>query len=497
MKKVKTGLLRPNTISSTIYGDSLLDDNFSSLKKSIELEGILEPIVITADFFIISGVRRYFAALELGMDEVPVIISTALEAQVDEYMVISHQQQRVKSAVQVLREIEIINAKYNLKQGRNSSDPKVIEGKKERGKLGNLYSDSTLERLRDARKNLIQLHNGDEKKAWEELVLMGKKGKSVLQIQREAAQMRKNETNVRTISVATVPQRNERYRIFNGDSRDLSVVGTESVDCVFTSPPYFNFRDYQTGSEQIGVERNVEDFIENLVRVFMECSRTMKPTASMFINIMDSFKDGVLLNVPGKLKQALIDKGFLFVSEIIWVKNNPAWTYSKRPQPCFEYIFHFAKTKNYRYYRDWMTDLEFEGSVCYGDLGKNRQLRSFFDYRNGIVQTNGANNATLASIMAGHGYELTHSATMPFEVAAIGVLSVTQEGDHVLDPFNGLATTGLAAISHGRFYTGIDNNPQYIEMAKLRLNLFLDKGESGIVPLVPSGSSGKPVPMAA
>ena len=49
--------------------------------------------------------------------------------------------------------------------------------------------------------------------------------------------------------------------------------------------------------------------------------------------------------------------------------------------------------------------------------------------------------------------------------------------DTVLDPFNGLATTGLAAISQNRYYIGVDNNPRYIEQSKVRLNLF-DEGHS-------------------
>ena len=48
----------------------------------------------------------------------------------------------------------------------------------------------------------------------------------------------------------------------------------------------------------------------------------------------------------------------------------------------------------------------------------------------------------------------------------------TQFKDTVLDPFNGLCTTGLAAISQDRYYIGVDNNPRYIEQSKVRLNLF-------------------------
>ena len=123
MKKVSIGLLRPNPISFSIYGDIDQDENFLTLKGSIDLEGVLEPLVITGDYFIISGVRRFFASQQLGLQEIPVVFSPFSQEQVDEYMVISHQQQRVKSAVQILREIEIITKKYDLKQGKNPKKP--------------------------------------------------------------------------------------------------------------------------------------------------------------------------------------------------------------------------------------------------------------------------------------------------------------------------------------------------------------------------------------
>ena len=92
----------------------------------------------------------------------------------------------------------------------------------------------------------------------------------------------------------------------------------------------------------------------------MECSRVMKSTASLYINIMDTIRKGVLLNVPGKLKQALMDKGLMLVSEIVWVKNNGMPIKGKRPQPSYEVIYHFAKTLDYKYYTDWMSDDDFE-----------------------------------------------------------------------------------------------------------------------------------------
>ena len=477
MNTVNIGLLRPNPISFSLYGDLNHDENFLSLKTSIQLEGILEPLVVSRDFFIISGMRRYYASKQLDLQEIPVVFSPISQEQVDEYMVISHQQQRVKSSVQIFREIEIITKTFDLKQGRNSNDPLVIQGRKERGELIKLTSNSTIERLKDSKKMLSNLYKGDEQQVWKELYKMDNEGKSVLSIQKEVRKRLTQSTLTKETTTVKELVTENIYKIFQANAMNLSFLEDGLVDLVFTSPPYYCLRDYETGEIQLGNEKTVEEFIENLVKVFMECSRVMKPTASMFINIMDSYKDGVLLNVPGKLKQALMDKGLMLVSEIVWVKENPVYIKGKRLQPCYEVIFHFVKTLDYKYYTDWMSDVEFEGQVTYGDFGKSRQLKNFFDYRNQVANTNVANNVKLANLMKKMGHPMDHSATMPFEIPNIGILSTTQVGDTVLDPFNGLATTGLAAISQDRYYIGVDNNPRYIGQSKVRLNLF-EKGHT-------------------
>ena len=150
MNTVNIGLLRPNPISFSLYGDLNHDENFLSLKTSIQLEGVLEPLVVTKEnFYIISGVRRYFACKQLGLQEIPVVFSPISQEQVDEYMVISHQQQRVKSDVQIFREIEIIKKTFDLKQGKDPKNPLVIQGQKERDELIQLKSKSTFRRLKD------------------------------------------------------------------------------------------------------------------------------------------------------------------------------------------------------------------------------------------------------------------------------------------------------------------------------------------------------------
>lgn len=61
-----------------------------------------------------------------------------------------------------------------------------------------------------------------------------------------------------------------------------------TVDCVVTSPPYFALRDYGVEG-QIGLEHSVEEYISRLCDVFREVLRVMKPTATCWVVIGDSY----------------------------------------------------------------------------------------------------------------------------------------------------------------------------------------------------------------
>ncbi|EFM40572.1 putative DNA (cytosine-5-)-methyltransferase [Bifidobacterium dentium ATCC 27679] len=62
-----------------------------------------------------------------------------------------------------------------------------------------------------------------------------------------------------------------------------------------------------------------------------------------------------------------------------------------------------------------------------------------------------------------------HPTQKPLYLLERIILSSTEPGDLVLDPFCGSSTTGVAAQKLGRKYIGIDNEPEYIELSKRRL----------------------------
>ena len=77
--------------------------------------------------------------------------------------------------------------------------------------------------------------------------------------------------------------------IYVGDNVEtLKTLPDESVDMCITSPPYYNLRDYNN-EDQIGSESTVTDYVNNLIEVFSEIYRVMKPTGSCWVNIADSY----------------------------------------------------------------------------------------------------------------------------------------------------------------------------------------------------------------
>lgn len=169
-------------------------------------------------------------------------------------------------------------------------------------------------------------------------------------------------------------------RILIGDVRDkLRELSDESVDCVVTSPPYWNLRDYHVEG-QMGLEPTLADHIAAMVDVFRDVRRVLKSTGNLWLNYGDcyatapngrsaadtkslgnddrTFRDkpastigaGIkakdLCMIPNRLAIALCDDGWYVRSECIWGKSNPMpdSSGSQRPSMAFEKIFLLTKS---------------------------------------------------------------------------------------------------------------------------------------------------------
>lgn len=97
----------------------------------------------------------------------------------------------------------------------------------------------------------------------------------------------------------------------------------QSVHCVITSPPYWNQRNYGI-SGQLGLEKTLEGYIDNMRIVFREVWRVLRDDGQLFINISDTrSKDRQWLGVPHRLVLTLQADGWRWEDEIVWAKKNP------------------------------------------------------------------------------------------------------------------------------------------------------------------------------
>jgi DNA modification methylase len=137
-------------------------------------------------------------------------------------------------------------------------------------------------------------------------------------------------------------------QIHQGDAVEtLAEIPTDSVDCVMTSPPYYQLRDY-SAEGQIGVEKTIEEFVAAITTVVDEARRVLKPTGSLWINIGDTFEEKSRQEIPARVAIALIDSGGYERGRVCWNKVNGA------PQPAddrltnrSEALFHFTPTTDY------------------------------------------------------------------------------------------------------------------------------------------------------
>lgn len=135
-------------------------------------------------------------------------------------------------------------------------------------------------------------------------------------------------------------------RMHQGDARDLSCVDDASVDVIVTSPPYWQRRDYGH-PQQLGQEATPAEYINELMIIMRGWNRVLRPHASVFLNIGDTYLDGFLAGIPARFELAAREAGWNVVNHIVWSKS------VGRPEPVpyrlssrHETIFHLTLARH-------------------------------------------------------------------------------------------------------------------------------------------------------
>lgn len=260
--------------------------------------------------------------------------------------------------------------------------------------------------------------------------------------------------------------------IITGDCEEkLLQLPDNSVDLIFTSPPYADQRKNTYG----GIKP------DNYVKWFLPKSeqflRVLKPTGTFVLNIKERVVNGERHTYVLDLIKELKEQGWVWTEEYIWHKKNSfPGKWPNRFRDSWERLLQFNKTKKFNFYQDevmvpignWSktrltnlsdTDQLRDESKVNSGFGKN--ISNWVD-RKKVYPTNVLHLATECS-------NKNHSAVFPEKLPSWFIKLLTQPGDIVLDPFIGSGTTAVAAIKLNRRFIGIEKDLKFVEISKKRI----------------------------
>lgn len=320
-----------------------------------------------------------------------------------------------------------------------------------------------------------------------------------------------------------------RNTVIVGDVRQRLVeLPADSVDCVITSPPYFNLRDYGCKG-QIGLEQHIGQWVDELTLSLRAIARVLKPTGTLWVNVGDSYSRHLrygappksLLLGPERLALALLNDGWILRNRVAWVKQNTLPSSVRDRLACrWEVIYLLTRSQQYYFDLDAVrqphssrrndshtatsrgyppqTSLPRQAS---GKLSANQRGLDLMKARGVVGHPLGKNPGDAWSLPASN-FRGAHFATFPESLVTCPLLATCPERvcrkcgypwqrerrrDHlgalrpgcdcgarwrrglVLDPFFGAGTVGVVAERHKRDWLGIELNPTYARLACERI----------------------------
>lgn len=235
------------------------------------------------------------------------------------------------------------------------------------------------------------------------------------------------------------------------------------IDLVVTSPPYDNLRDYK------GYSFEFEAIAQELYRV-------LKPTGILVWVVGDKIDKGNKSLTSFRQCIYFQELGFKVHDVMIYRKKNTPFMRSNAYTNCYEYMFVLArdkvatfnpiKTKTARSGNEMLVAGKKADGInkkVMGHLNEEKTLTNIWDYAVGL---GGSTSDKIA---------FKHPAIFPEKLAYDHIISWSNEGDIVMDPFSGSGTTCKMALLSNRKYIGFEISAEYTEISKQRINEYQNK----------------------
>ena len=426
--------LKPHKFSEFL--PLMTEAEFRSLKADIAANGQQEPIM-RFENKILDGRNRYRACLELKIKpEIIDFSGSEAEALNFVYSKANHrhmsESQRATAGVFFLRYFEN-DAKNRLKTSGKEVVPEARRGQS-RDLAGDMLGVSG--RYISEAKRLFETNQPLFYEVFE--------GK--LKLTQAVAKVRKAAGRKMVGKKAAVAGEidEENCRLILGDAiTELECLKANSIDCVFTDPPYNIGKKYH--GDKTGDDLKDDEFLRWCSAWLAECARVLKPGGTIFVMINGAY--------AGRLETILRAADLKRRNTIYWWENNPE-NQRGNFSDAVRQIHYFVKGDG------WTFD----------DSVKIPSKRNEIGDKRGIVGGKLPDNVWIDNRIPGNALDRVPfedaPPQLPVNICETAIRVATRVGDVVLDPFNGNGTTAIAALRHGRKYIGIERSEKYLNQSK-------------------------------
>ncbi|MDA8170556.1 MAG: site-specific DNA-methyltransferase [Nitrospiraceae bacterium] len=248
----------------------------------------------------------------------------------------------------------------------------------------------------------------------------------------------------------------ENIVVYHGDClKLLSTIPDESLQLIVTSPPYNIGKEYEK-------RLKLENYLEQQAAVIRECVRSLSPRGSICWQVGNYVDNGSIIPLDTVLYPILTNLGLKMRNRIIWHFEHGLHC-SRRFSGRYETIIWFTKSDNYVFNLDPVrVPQKYPGKKYF--KGPNAGKHSC-----NPLGKNPGDFWVIPNVKSNHVEKTDHPCQFPVELIERLVLSMTNEKDWVFDPFLGTGTSIIAAIRHNRRGVGADVMPQYVRLARQRI----------------------------
>jgi adenine-specific DNA-methyltransferase len=248
----------------------------------------------------------------------------------------------------------------------------------------------------------------------------------------------------------------ESIVVSSGNCLDmLGTIPDEVLQLIVTSPPYNIGKEYEK-------KLQLDVYLEQQARVIKECARVLSPNGSICWQVGNFVDKGAIIPLDAALYPIFSSLGFKMRNRIIWHFEHGLHC-SRRFSGRYETIIWFTKSDDYVFNLDPVRiPQKYPGK-------KHFKGPKTGQYSCNPLGKNPGDLWVIPNVKSNHVEKTEHPCQFPVELIERIVLSLSNEGDWVFDPFLGAGTSIIAAIRHGRRGAGAEIHSGYVTIAKQRI----------------------------